>query len=346
MKIGSWALALIPSLLVIACGGGGGSSGAIMVPPQAVVITEANAKPVAANALDSAQSSSATQAGAGLLTGVQIEESSGAGFSIQNNFVWMVEAARGALASVAPTASVIATGIAINATQSCALGGSVTVNGSVASAAGLSAGDNVTLDASNCKLNQQGVASTMNGRMSLTVNSGSLFTFPYHVVISVMTTSLSVQSGAVTVVSSGDVRLDWTAASATVQTLVATGSSLNSRTMNGTTSRSSTWTNYTQSWSISGSTVSSSLAASVVTDSSRLGTNGASYTITTPSAVVWNSGTGVVSAGVVKVVGAGNSQLLATVGAGNTVTIQIDANGDGTFEKTITSTVDELKSLL
>ena len=87
------------------------------------------------------------------------------------------------------------------------------------------------------------------------------------------------------------------------------------------------------------------MSATIETSSTRLGANGGSYTITTTTPVVWNSSTNVLSAGVVKVVGANNSQLVITVTGNNSVSIQIDANGDGTFEKTVSSTVSELEAL-
>lgn len=62
--------------------------------------------------------------------------------------------------------------------------------------------------------------------------------------------------------------------------------------------------------------------------------------------MVQNYSADVFTAGVIKVVGAGGSQLVMTVGSNNTVTIQIDANGDGTFDKTVSSTMSELEALL
>jgi hypothetical protein len=91
--------------------------------------------------------------------------------------------------------------------------------------------------------------------------------------------------------------------------------------------------------------VTSTLSASVETDSTRVGASGGSYTVTTPTPIVWNSGTGAVTSGSIKVVGAANSQLLLTVGSGDVVTLQVDANGDNTYETTLTSTGTELAGL-
>jgi hypothetical protein len=48
----------------------------------------------------------------------------------------------------------------------------------------------------------------------------------------------------------------------------------------------------------------------------------------------------------VKVVGAANSQLVATIDGNGAVALQVDANGDGTFEANSSSTIAELKTLL
>jgi hypothetical protein len=235
------------------------------------------------------------------------------------------------------------TALAISETEACPLGGSMSISGNVASSSGLVTGDNITITASSCAVSSGGVTSTTNGRMTLAMASGSIVGIPFHAVVNVTATDLSVQTGGTTLVSSGDARLDWTASSATSQTLIATGSSITSRETVAGALRTNTLRNYSQTLTISGLTLSSTMAATVETDGTAFG--GGSYTITTPTAVVWNASTGAVLSGVVKVVGAANSQLLATVGSGSTVTIQVDANGDGTFEKTLTSTQSELKSL-
>ena len=169
---------------------------------------------------------------------------------------------------------------------------------------------------------------------------------PFHIVVSTTITNLSVATGGVTVVANGDVRLDWTASSSTSQTLSASGTTISSReTINGAT-HTTTMRNFSQTLKINGTTLTATVSATVETDSSKLGTGTVGYTISTPTAVVWNASTRSASAGVIKVVGANNSQVLITINADGSVTIQIDANGDGTFEKTITSTTAELAGLI
>ena len=82
------ALALTCAFLLAACGGGGGGSGpsvstAAPSVAQAVTITESNAKPVAASALDATQSTSATGSASDLPIAVQVGTPAAASGGIQ-----------------------------------------------------------------------------------------------------------------------------------------------------------------------------------------------------------------------------------------------------------------------
>lgn len=350
MKFGCHSLAFVSSLLLVACGGGGGgatpaASSAGSTAPTAVAITESNANAVGGHALDNAQNTTATQSGAGAATGVQVETQ--ASEPAQNATLVTLETIRGVLDASAAAQAGMVTGVTItNRSVNCPLGGTLVVNGSIASSSGYSTGDQVTIDASNCKLSVAGVTNTMNGRFAMTVVSRSAPVYPYRIVMAFTMTDMSVQDSTKTLLSNGDVRMDYSATSTSIESLTASGSAFASKLTSGSTSRSTTWKNYTEVLTRNGNNMTNGLSASVETDSTKLGPQGGSYTITTPTPVAWNLVTGVVSAGVVKVVGANNSQLLATVSANNSLTVQIDANGDGVYEKTLTRTVSELRAAL
>lgn len=331
------ALALVSTLMLAACGGGGSGGAGTPAPapagPQAVVITETNAKPVAASALDSAQSTSATGGGA-LPVGVQVDASAVPPTVLQ----LITQSARLAASSYAA----LPTAVAINQTANCTYAGTVTVSGRVASSSGLSTGDVLTLSMSNCS---ETPGTSLSGQLSMTVQSGSLTTVPFHIVVLTTATNLTAVTRTTTVVANGAVTLDWTG-TATSETLVASGATMTSRQTVAGVSHTTTIRNFTQTQTITGTTLTGSLAATVETDSARLGGTAVSYTVTTPTPVVWNGTTRTATAGVVQVVGANNSRLLLTVNADSTVTIQIDANGDGVYEKTITSTTAELAGLV
>lgn len=335
-------LGLVASLFLAACGGGGGGGETpISTAPPLVAVTESNAKPLAASAIDAVQNTSAAQGGTGIILGVQLQADAS---RRTDKFLVMAAAARRAAASV--PAPPLSTGVAIDVTEPCELGGSITMTGNVSSQSALTAGDSIGLMANGCVENVNGVVTTLSGRMSITFVSGSITTVPFHVVIDVRATDLSIASGGTTEVASGDARLDWSTASSTSQTLTATGSSMSNRITTGSAIRTTTLKNYTQGVAVNGAAVTSSLSAGVETSSTALGPNGGSYTVSTPLAMAWNSDTQVVTAGVVKVTGAAGSQLLVTAGSNNAVTLQVDANGDGTFEKSVSSTFAELKALL
>jgi hypothetical protein len=238
----------------------------------------------------------------------------------------------------------LVSGVAISESEACPSGGSISINGNVSGGESLVAGDNVTIAANNCSMAVDGVMTVMSGSMSMTIVSGSIGDGPFHVVARFVLTDLTVQAQGTTVVASGTTQLDWTS-SVTSESMVSSGASLTVRETVGTKTHTIAMKNFSQSVSVNGSVVTSSLSATIETSSTRVGANGGSYTITTPTPMVWNSSTKVLSAGVIKVVGANNSQLVITVTGNNAISITIDANGDGTFEKTVSSTVSELEAL-
>lgn len=331
--------ALVSAIVLAGCGGGG--TPAPETGPQALAITEANAKPVAANALDSAQNTTAARSGTSLLTGVQVE---GGATASTSSFLAMAQLARAA-AGAATAAPALPTAVAINETAACLMGGSMSVTGNMSVMDAMMAGDSLSINASNCAVDVGGVSTVMNGSMAMSVISGSASAPPFHVVLGMTAAGLSVQSGGSTVVATGDARLDWTATSTSVQSMAVTGTSMSSRETLGASVRTTVLQNYAQSVALNGTTVTCSLSASVQTDSTQLGANGGAYTISTPTPVMWNSATGAVTAGSVKVVAGAGSQLLMTIAADGSVALQLDANGDGAFERTLTSTVMELKAL-
>jgi hypothetical protein len=338
------ALALASAIVVASCGGGGGDSGTgtgglSSATPQ-IAITESNARAVSANALDATQNTAATRGATGLPVGVQVNGGGAPGtLAVITQVVQLARTS--AIARGLPTA------IAIDETGACPLGGTISVSGRVASNAALGPGDAVSITTNNCIVSAGGSALQLNGQLSISVVSGSISgTLPFHVVIATTATNLSVSANGVTAVANGDARLDWTASTATVQTIASSGTTMSSReTINGST-HTTVLRNYSQQLTINGSIATGTLAATVETDSSRLGNGTTSYSISTPTPVVWNLATRIASAGVVRVVGANNSQLLLTVNPDTTATIQIDANGDGAFERTITTTAAELASLV
>jgi hypothetical protein len=339
MIFSSRTLALACALLLAACGGGGGGSGSsssVASGPQAVVISESNAKPVSASALDTAQNTSTTSNIGGLPIAVQVDPS-----AAPSSLQLITQAVRLATGSFSATG--LPAGVLVSETGNCSFGGTVSISGHVANASTLTAGDTLVISMNSCS---EASGMSLNGQLAMTVASvsGSLSAVPFHIVLSTTATNLSATSNGVTVVANGSITLDWTATSAS-DTFVASGTAMSTRETVSGSSHTTTLRNFTQTQIVSGSTLTGSLTATVESDSPRLG-GAVSYTVTTPTPVVWNAGTRTATSGVIKVVGANNSQLLATINADGSVTIQLDANGDGVYEKTISSTTAELAGLV
>lgn len=337
------ACTAIAAALLSACGGGGsdGGSGAAAA-PAAVQITQANAKPVGAHAADSVQNTGAAQGSTGLVTGVQVQGGGGSGDA---STLLLAEAARSLAARGNGLA--MASGVAVNESATCTGGGSIGLSGSVANSVQMGAGDNLTVTASQCREVVNGQSTTISGSMTMTVASGAMTTngTPFHVVLTIVARQLSVTTGGVTTSSDGDLTLDWTFTSQTVQTLLASGTALANSTITGGVSRSTTWRNYRQSISLSGNEVTSSLSAGVESDSAKLGTGGGSYAVSTPTHLRWSTLTGLPASGVILVTGAGNSRLKVTFSLAGAA-LEVDADGDGSYESVVDSTAAELRALL
>lgn len=333
-------LLVVPAAVLVACGGGGSDSGSGGSDPgltSTLAVSTSNAASASADGLDAA-----TNPGGGtaaLPTGVQV---TGSGTQPRLSSVVRTLAGLGLRGTTA-----VATGVAIDIPQSCSLGGTIRITGSVANGSVLLAGDTLTTAAANCTEIVDGVATTLNGSITLTVVSGS-FTgnaYPERVVMNTVATNLSTSAGGLVNVTNGDMRMDLHATSATTSTTILTGSSLsNSYSRSGFT-RTVTMRNYEMTQSVQNTAVTTTTTATVQTNNPRLGGSTVVYQLSTPQAVVTDNGNMVVS-GIVLVVGANNSKVRVTVTSVDNFLIQVDANGDGTYENSSTATLTDLMQLL
>lgn len=353
MHFPSRALLLVPLLVLTACGGGGGggggggspgvSTGTIVVPTPAVAtvtaaaitIDSSNAKPVAADALDAAEGTSGARAGTSVATAVQVAAvpaQVGAG----------VAASR--LASLALARAKLATGVSFVDTIQCAGGGVMGVSGTVLDPSVLSARDTITLFPANCTESVGGVATTLSGRITFTVVGAQNFggsTFPQRLVMSMLLEGFTVTTAARSTLTTGDMIIDATDTSTTTGSVTLLGSMLYSSVLGRLPLQASTLKNYTFAAQVSGTRMTTGITASVEGFNLNPMT-GASYALTTPGALVTEGD--LLIAGSLKV--AGNaSGLLLTVAMPNQFTLQVDANGDGVYEDSMTTTKAELDGL-
>jgi hypothetical protein len=340
-RIAFGAVACAPLALLTACGGGGGGGGdgGTPVTSSAVVITSANAKPVTADALSAATTAEAAQGGSALVTGVQVQAGDTAG-SLQFAYAVLT------LAGKAPASRPLVQATTIHQTEPCALGGSITVSGNVAGSNGLAAGDSISVSASSCQESVDGQVSTMSGSIAIVVTAGGLGSagaYPRDLTLAVTATNFSVSAGGETDVTNGDMTMRVHEDSSTVSSLTLSGNALaNSITTAGGT-RSYTQRNYAQTVAFNGTMTTYTFSSDIETNNTRLASTPVTYSVRTPSALV-TSAAGDYTAGSISVTGRG-SALLATVTATNTFQIQLDTNGDGSFDATVTATATELRSL-
>ena len=331
---------LLASLALVACGGGGGGGGSGGASAgstvSAVVITSSNSQALAAEAFAAASNSDAGSS-ASFVTGVQVSGGSGG-----SNAALLGLAAR-KLVSLVPPASALATGVTTNQTQACSSGGSLTMTANMSGGSTIVAGDSMQITANGCTESLDGASAVMNGSIAFTYLAAydpASTAYPKTLSVRIVTQNFSISSGGETEVFSGDVTMSLTETSATSFTMSMTSNSLS--TTLGT--HSVTMTNYTLSAEETSSGTVITMSATVETSNSRLGSAPVSYQVATVTPITVSS-SGVVTAGSIKVTGSGSS-LLLTVASADTFTLQVDSNGDGTYESSSTVTHSQLQSVL
>lgn len=331
-----------PALALVACGGGGGGGGGSPSPAPsstaatAIVITAANAQPVAAEALAASTNTDAASAGSSFVTGVDVSGGGGAARPM------LLAQAAQSLANKPGTGTIAA---GVSTTQACTLGGTLTADVTRSSSTTLTAGDSLKFTASNCTERVDSTTTmVMNGSMSITIVSGSYdpaaTAYPKSVAMRIVGSNFSITTGGRSESFNGDLTLSLTQNSATSSTASLSSSSLSSTVG----SHSVTLTNYSVQATETSTGSTLAVSGTVQTNNSRLASTAVTYTITTlkPLAV---SSTGTVTAGSIKVAGSG-SALLLTVTSNDTFSLQVDTNGDGTYDSTSTVTRAQLESQL
>lgn len=334
-----FVLALAPMLLLAACGGGGGSGGTPAPVFGAVIITSANQLAVAASALDTATNIEAARSGTTLVTGVQVASGFGGAATLR------LESAARTLLGHLRSAPALATGATIDRVDTCSLGGTIRVTGTIAGTEGVAAGDAVTVIASDCTELVDGVATTMNGTLSITVTAGSYdsanIVYPAHVVLQLQATAFSMRTASATVVADGDALVDLTETGATTGTVVVSGAALTTTTTSGGFTRTATLQDYRQAVTFNGSTLTTDVTAHVEASTDLLGR--VSYDVSTPTPLTASDTA--FTGGSLLVTG-NRSALLLTVTGSNTFALDLDIDGDGLVDFTTSATLADLEDRL
>jgi hypothetical protein len=337
------SIVAVPLLLLAACGGGGGGGGDSPPAAQvsALVITSANAQPVAAQAVETTSGAGPAQAGASVITGVQVD----AGAAAPGPQA-LAAAGRMLLGNV-PARTNLLTGATTTQTRACPISGSITVTENSQSSTSATAGDSVALTANECTANVQGVVTRMNGAMTITITSGSYNEngpYPRNVGMRIAASNFSMTQGGVTSSSNGDLEISLLQTSSTVTSVTLNSTALSNTITTSTGSHTVTLRNYFQKVDANSSGAIVQSVATVETNHSRFGGGTVRFEVSTQTPLQVNSSGALVS-GSVKASGT-SSGLLLSVSSTDTFNLQLDTNGDGAYESSSTVTRSQLRSQL
>jgi hypothetical protein len=322
------------SLIVVGCGGGGGGGSGPTPPATAVVVTQANSVSVAAAGYRGASNLNDSGVNGALSAGGVILAPASGRFSIAQFAAHQLESAAGRQFSAAalPAGAIVSVPM-----TNCLVSGSWSASFNDADSSGtFTVGDTLSITFANC--NDAGA--TLNGAMSMTYtavsgtlggmgdrNLGANFTL----------TNLSVTQGSLVESLTGDFAL--TAATTNSNQAVAvtlSGNSL-SDTVNGRTETLSGYNfaltlNFTNSTRLAGT---GSFAATGRLTSAALG---GYVDFATPTPFSGDITLPAPMAGVLTVTGKNSSAARLTAVDSVTCTIETDANGDGTYESSTSTT--------
>lgn len=316
--IGCVMTAVAVASALAACGGGGGGSSSETAQAQRVVITQSNATPVAAEAIDAGGAGSGAS---GSVTGVQVSATS----APVSAMTALANAVQRGLNTTAPSALVGAT-----VTQACSGGGSITISGSNTQA---------SLTFNSCVEH----GATLTGTLSVTLVSGdSAIQF----VADATASNFTITTAGVGERLNGTLRVSFDETSSTHELTTITSSSLLfDRLLNGTARATRTLSNYNSYIDTTIATGSSSQTFSFTVSGSFRGFGTASFDAQTTQPIVTPGGATHPTSGAGKITGANGTSVAVTV-ISTGVRLDIDTNGDGVTDATLTRTWDELDAEL
>lgn len=338
------ALLAVPAFLMAACGGGGGDSapGPGVSAVSQLLITNANASSAAADGLLQTTNFGAAYAGVGLVTAAQVD----AGAAGANTLRLAAVARK--LITLVPDGPALVTGATVTNTFACTSGGSMTVTETSSGGAGMVAGDAVTISTSNCVETVNGVVVRMNGTMAISITSGSYdagSAYPRSVGMRIDAQNFSITESGITSYSHGVLDISLIENSATDSSVALNSSSLVNSISNGSVTYSVTLKSYFHRVDATSLTTTVEMSSTVETNNSRLGSGSTvSYQVSTPTAIVLNEFGDFVQ-GSLKVVGR-SSALLLTVTSVNAFSLQVDTDGNGTYESNTALTLAQLQAAL
>lgn len=234
-----------------------------------------------------------------------------------------------------------AVGATQSSTQPCAGGGTLTIvendrNGNQE----VDPGDSVSVTANNCSFE----GALLNGQLSLTVNSvsGNLDGYPYALSAALQFTNLTAQSASDRVVGNGSISLDLQASNYNAQTTKMSTSRFSLASTYGGISSNQTLQDYETNLKVSPAGSSTNWASSVNGILTSSAFESKSVRIETPVPFVRSGSQLYPSSGSALITGAAGAKVRVTAVNATTVQIELDADGNGSYETTVTKRWSEV----
>ena len=313
--------------LLAACGGGGdGDSGDPLV-PSAATITAANYEGVARQVL---AATSYMGDATGLVTGAQVAPGPQALFGFARA---QVRRLPGLFASRSP----LVTGVITEDSFECTGGGSVTVRQDDVNGNGrVDVGDSGSLTARNCVEDGATLSGALDIRFSAV--NGDLDSDVYAATVSITLRDLRAATPAGNATGSGQFTLAISSANASTSALALEVSSLAVTGSFGGTADTVTMQNFSLSSStaLAGGRLRTTTSVGGTVGSNNLA--GGTVTLATGSPLVQFEGDLHPFSGQITATGAARSQMRLTVQSATNVLLELDANGDGSFESSTVKT--------
>jgi hypothetical protein len=322
------------ALLLTACGGGGGDAAPGTSVQAASTITSANASDVAAQAYSTSDAiNNQTSLGTSLVTGVSVETQTSS--LIDSSLRQLYRALETKPANMA-------VGVSTTTTEACSGGGSNTITYEGANTDQVSNGDKLTISSNNCVEGSE----KLNGALSFTISNISgtpSSSSAWSATLDIKYSNLALTENNVTITVDGDLTLGYGQTSTGAANFSVSGNSLKVSEMTGASTVTRTLSAFSNSGSVTGGLYTFRNNFTFAGNLPRLGN--VSYTVKTLADFKQQAGS-YPSQGVMTVTATDKTSLTFTVLNSTSVRLDIDKNGDGTNDESITKTWSELTSLM
>lgn len=238
-------------------------------------------------------------------------------------------------------ATLQAVGVTQSSTEPCDGGGALTiVENDINGNEEVDPGDSVQLTANNCSFE----GTVLNGQLNLTVNSirGNLDSYPYTLSATVRFINFTAQSASDRAVGNGSLTMDVQASSSNVQTVKLSTPDFTMATTYSGAATSHTLQDYETNLQIGSTGSVTTWTSSVNGTLTSSAFDGRSVRIETPTSFVRSGSQTYPATGSALITGAAGSKVRVTAVNATTVTIDLDADGNGSYETTVNKRWSEM----